>query len=232
LMRWVMGLAGPLLFVAVLMVFQTAPAAARSKPRPWTCEPGHRRLLEEHVKARVRLLMADAQAEVYETNKVEGAPEEGWVLAGCAYGKERGYSFGSVSDGSGDGGASEEPATLVGTLLATRFSSYSTASFGPEHTAGISVIDLGSGRTVRNWSTTEGAGIAAVVLKPDGAVAWITASWVNTETGFHQESVYADDNDGVRLLAHGSSIEDDSLALGGSTVYWLQGGIPYSAALN
>ena len=213
------------------VAFQAGSAEARGKPRVWTCEPGHRRLLERHVRARVRLVMVGAHAEVYETNGIEGG-EEGWVLAGCAYGQKRGYSLGSVNSGSGSGGGSDMPITLVGTLLATRVSSYDTVGSGPEHTTGILVINLRNRLTIREWYTTEGSSIANAVLKPDGAVAWIVASWVNGETGFHQEWVYADDNNGVRLLAHGSNIETNSLALGGNTVYWIQGGKPYAAALG
>ncbi len=176
--------------------------------------------------------MADTRAEVYETNDLEGAPESGWVLAGCAYGSRRSHVFGSVSSGSGSGGGSDEPITLVGTMLATRSGSYSTVGWGPEHTSGISVTNLRSGRKIREWNTTEGAGIASAVLKPDGALAWITASYVNGESGSHQESVYADDSGGLRLLARGSDIQEDSLALGGSIVYWTEGGTAHSATLN
>ncbi len=189
-------------------------------------------MLERHVKARVRLVMADAHAEVYETNEIEGAPESGWVLAGCAYGERHGYSFGSVSAGSGSGGVSDEPGTLVGTLLATRNSSYGTVGFGPEHSAGVGVINLRNGRSLHSWSTTEGVTIPTLVLEPDGAIAWIAASWVDTATGFHQEWVYADDSSGVRLLAHASNINSDSLALAGNIVYWTQGGQPFSGSLR
>jgi hypothetical protein len=67
-----------------------------------------------------------------------------------------------------------------------------------------------------------------IVVKSDGAVTWITDA-------FHKEDrfeVHALDKTGERVLAVGSDIAAESLALAGSTLYWTQGGKPFSAPLN
>lgn len=44
--------------------------------------------------------------------------------------------------------------------------------------------------------------------------------------------VHIADQSGGRILASGTDIASDSLALAGSTVYWTQNGQPYAAPLN
>lgn len=67
----------------------------------------------------------------------------------------------------------------------------------------------------------------ALVVKSDGAVAWIV------ETGYPTEyQVYAVDKSGSRMLASGANIEPYSLALASNTLYWTQGGLPASGSLN
>jgi hypothetical protein len=69
---------------------------------------------------------------------------------------------------------------------------------------------------------------AAIVVKSDGAVAWIVET--RQEEGTYE--VHAVDKAGSRLLASGADIDPSSLALAGSTLYWTQGGKPMSASLN
>jgi hypothetical protein len=80
----------------------------------------------------------------------------------------------------------------------------------------------GSGRK------NEGIGPAsAIVVKSDGAVAWIVQA---SENGAYQ--VHAVDNTGSRVLADSAAIDPKSLALAGSTLYWIQGAKPMSATLK
>ncbi|HEY3760059.1 MAG TPA: hypothetical protein VGL37_09870 [Solirubrobacteraceae bacterium] len=66
-----------------------------------------------------------------------------------------------------------------------------------------------------------------IVLKSDGAVAWIA------ETGFPMNyEVHAVDNNGSRVLATGSDIDPSSLALADETIYWTAGSTAMSAPLN
>jgi hypothetical protein len=67
------------------------------------------------------------------------------------------------------------------------------------------------------------------VVKRDGAVAWIAAA---ATSGVPRYDVRALDGAGNRLLAAGPEIDPHSLALAGGTLYWTQGGKPYSATLN
>ncbi len=67
----------------------------------------------------------------------------------------------------------------------------------------------------------------AIVVKSDGAVAWIV------ETDFPTEyQVHTVDKSGNRVLASGTDIDPSSLALAGNTLYWTQGGQPFSAPLD
>jgi membrane protease YdiL (CAAX protease family) len=102
----------------------------------------------------------------------------------------------------------------------------------------IIVRDLRSGRVVREVPTGTptppsprliGAGFATeIVVKSDGALAWIVESGV-LPSAFE---VHAVDWAGSRLLASGSDIDPHSLALSGNTLYWTQGGSALSAFLN
>ena len=93
--------------------------------------------------------------------------------------------------------------------------------------------------------------IVGLVLKSDGSVAWIAEDYERSSTPHDIEAqlffdVYATDKTGTRLLASGTSIDPSSLALSvggigvgrnrrtivGSTLYWTQGGKPFSAGLN
>jgi hypothetical protein len=97
-----------------------------------------------------------------------------------------------------------------------------------------------------------------MVVRRDGAVAWIAADnerspgeqlVVRPCEVFPEErsicfeprpeppfiwsyDVYASDMRGTRLLASGIDVAPHSLKLGGSTLYWTQGGKPMSAPLN
>jgi hypothetical protein len=73
-----------------------------------------------------------------------------------------------------------------------------------------------------------GGEAAAIVVKNDGAVAWILQThWAPAEY-----EVHAVDKSGRRLLAQGHDIGPGSLALAGSTLYWTQGNKPFSSLLN
>jgi hypothetical protein len=75
----------------------------------------------------------------------------------------------------------------------------------------------------------------AIVVEADGAVAWTVeapASFVEAHLIEPGSQVRAADASGSRLLAAGTAVDPSSLALGGSTVYWTQGGQPRSATLH
>jgi len=67
-----------------------------------------------------------------------------------------------------------------------------------------------------------------IVVKSDGAVAWITDT--AQEVGRYQ--VHTVDLSGTHLRAEGSDIVPSSLALAGDLLYWTQGGNAFSVPLN
>jgi hypothetical protein len=98
--------------------------------------------------------------------------------------------------------------------------------------------ELRGGRFVHNLSTGESSGgsqrrdgnglATAIVLKRDGAVAWI----VRTVTSPGEYQVWAVDRTGRRLLAARSDIAPSSLRLTGSALSWRQGLEVASATLD
>lgn len=92
--------------------------------------------------------------------------------------------------------------------------------------------------------------IVGLVLKSDGSVAWIAEDYERSSklygAGAPYFDVYATDKAGTRLLASGTNIDPSSLALAvgaagvnsrprtieGSTLFWAQGGKPFSTTLE
>jgi hypothetical protein len=219
-----------LLGSALLIATQWASAAAPRRETATKCSSGHS-----------RVVVADAQAQVYEAPESSSANPEYLVLFGCTYGRHRSYLLGHPLGGgtpSGIGGVAHE--TLAGTIIAYERSS--TINEGRSSWLVI-VRDLRSGRVLREVPTGTalsrnpnlvGAGFTtAIVVKSDGAVAWINETILRPGEklvlGFE---VHAVDSTGSRVLASGPEIERHSLALVGSTLYWMQGGKPMSAVLH
>jgi hypothetical protein len=85
--------------------------------------------------------------------------------------------------------------------------------------------------------------VRAIVVTSSGAVAW-TAFDVRREIALllahpkadppypHYSDIYVADKAGERLLAAGTEIDPNSLALAGNTLYWTEGGKPLSAPAN
>jgi hypothetical protein len=92
--------------------------------------------------------------------------------------------------------------------------------------------------------------VVALVLKSDGSVAWIAEDYERSATplgtGAPYFDVYATDTNGTRLLASGSNVDPSSLGVSvggsgvggngrtieGSTLYWTQGGLPFSTTIS
>jgi hypothetical protein len=119
-------------------------------------------------------------------------------------------------------------------MVAFEFSSGSAN--GPKEWL-VLVRDLRSGHVIRRLPTgilktpgdVGGGRTTEIVVKSDGAVAWI----VEAEAAEPKEyEVRAVDKGGSRVLARGRDVGPGSLALGGSTLYWTQGGRPSSTTLN
>jgi hypothetical protein len=218
--------------VALLGASSAASAAA-----------GHRKAAAKCPMGRSHVVVADAQAQVY----VGPLLAEGSVLPevpvfyGCTYRQKKSYELGKPGGGGspyGSGGS--RLYTLAAAIVA--YEEYSTTNLQPgvRHTEVIVVRNLHGGRVLNRLPTGTPTtppenpgdvgvgGATAIVLKSDGAVAWIVA--VSGKTTEYQ--VHAFDKAGSRVLASSTEIAPSSLALAGSTLYWTQSGKPMSAALN
>jgi hypothetical protein len=220
--------------VAVLVMAPSALAARR-----------HSAAIARCPAVRSHALVADAQAEVYEAATDPKLPEKRGIV-GCAYGKGESYFLGiPPTYGAPDGTAGTIRFTLAGPVVA--FEVYSITNDEPTdmRVHEIEVRDLANGRVLHEVPTGESAtpqlgdigvgGASAIVVRGDGAVAWI----VEVDEGAGPRpgepityQVHAVDKSGSRTLAVGPEIEPDSLALAGSTLYWTEGGKPYSALLQ
>jgi hypothetical protein len=106
-----------------------------------------------------------------------------------------------------------------------------TRSSGPpKYTDRLAVESLRTGKVFRRWSADQVA-VRHVVLRPNGALAWSVVSFP-TMSGGRTGWLYASDREGMRTLASGADVDTESLARAGRTVYWTQGGKPYSASLH
>lgn len=177
------------------------------------------------------VIAADAVAQVFAAR----VREEREVF-GCTYGHRR-YRLGDVPECESVGGAGGcggvANFALSGTLVAF---GESFAGGGARAEWLIVVRDLRSGKTLRRVPTGTppagfrqiGAGVASdVVVKSDGAVAWLTSA-----APFPKMEVHVSGRGGTRLLASGNEIQPNSLALAGNTLYWTEGGVPRSALLQ
>ena len=70
---------------------------------------------------------------------------------------------------------------------------------------------------------------ANLVLKPDGSVAWLSKSTVNYTVTWY---VNRHDSTGTATVDSGPGIEPQSLAAGGSWLYWTDAGSPRSAPFH
>jgi hypothetical protein len=216
-----------------LLALVAAPSASARRPSHKVsakCAPGH-----------PHLLVADAQAQVYEAPTVASLPEFRSYF-GCAYGHGEAYDLGlppGTGGGSPGGGAGTDLYTLAGPIVALEENSSTERFTGTTFVNEVEVVDLRNGRVLHRVPTgTPTAppkngdigigGATAIVLKSDGAVAWI----VGVGGTVVEYQVHAVDSKGSRVLASGPEIDPRSLALAGSTIYWTQGGKPFSAPLS
>ena len=198
---------------------------------------GKRRTRPGAVKCptnRGKVFVADNQAQVFVA--ANAIPTSAYY--GCVYGSRHRYELGMESNcidvSIGQCGGITNVVLAGSTVAYEEFSSRSGVWW-------IIVRDLRNGRVLRRLRTnTPGpvntlGSVEALVLKSDGAVAWVAQAHLPTAipNGPREYEVYAADATGEsRLLASGPGIEPASLALAGSTVYWTQQGHPVSAPLN
>ena len=204
--------------------------AFAASPSKIPCRPG-----------RAKLLAANTQAVVYVGSVVDPSTHlRIKTFLGCARGGRRAFEVGGPGESSSSGGSATRNLTLTGQVVGWEEHERTTGTTGElgrdEWT--IIVRNLRTGRIlhklptgaaiVREWTgvgpTTE------IVVSASGDVAWIAR--VADAQGLHGYEVHVADKAGSRLLATGSNIAPNSLALAGNTLYWTQGGQPSSAPLS
>lgn len=158
-------------------------------------------------------------------------------IYGCLYSKNKRYRLVDVSSGAGTSSIHN------GTLrLAGRYVGLATEDCG--------AIDCGSTIQVRNLKTgvrvhntaaapndtveeddTEGPLVSDLELrKTNGSVAWIVQS--QPAMGSATFEVRRSDSAGTSLVDTGGNIVPNSLALSGSSIFWLKGATSQTAGLN
>ncbi len=222
---------GLIAVVALALGLGTASAGEARPNAPVRCP------LHAHV------LKADSDAVIYE----KGSPETGEALWGCVRHQSRPHELGERNECEGGGAASGcegiTTVVLAGTMAA--YEESSASEFGEEIVGAehyIDVLDLRTGRVVHNVPTGQlakrrrgfvGVGAAtALVVEPDGSVAWIAHNDERSKPGRGYSEVHVIDQHGSRVLAFGHRIGPTSLRLAGSRLYWTQGGKVSSAPLN
>ena len=187
---------------------------------------------------RTHLLAADTQAQVFTALDAQGLFP---VIYGCAYGHQRTYLLGGVPECAGGGGGGScsgiEHPVLAGPIVAFEEFVDMEGSGGGSARWLVVVRDLRTGRVLRRLptetSSPTGVGPATdIVVKSDGAVAWIVQTRLSTSSHPAEYEVHAADASGSQVLAAGPEIGSSSLALTASTLYWTQAGRAASAALN
>jgi hypothetical protein len=197
----------------------TAPVLASDRRTPPRCPPAHE-----------QVLAADVQAVLYGAE----VPSSGaGGVFGCAYRSKRSYYLGRASSAGSSGSVSTYPIALAGPVVA--FGEGKSFTFGHSFEE-VWVRNLLTGKVIHrvpNGSPAEPGDVGlgdttAIVVKEDGSVAWIVGA--GEQLGGVQ--VRSLDKTGGHLLAASPEIEPNSLALAGSTLYWTQGGKPFSAQLQ
>ncbi len=215
--------------IAAAVALLGVPAAATAAPSKRThtgtpkCPPTRNDVV----------LAADTQSVIYRAPfYAEMAPP--YIFA-CAYSSKRLYKLGRTTEGSAAGSVGTGPFALAGPVVAYDVGESFTV-FETHFREEIWVRNLATGRVIYRMpngspAEPEDVGIGettAIVVKGDGSVAWIARA--SRQLGSIQ--VRSVDKTGSHLLAASPEIEPDSLALAGSTLYWMQGGKPMSATLD
>jgi len=234
------------IFALVVLLATTAASGARGLAAPTGCPPVH-----AHV------LHADRQAVVFwigehyvETTEGLHGPTHVVVpiigIRGCVRGHPRSYKLGGPRESEGGGAAQSFSGigheVLGGTMVAyEEFAGAANFEGLTEASWLVIVRDLRSGRLLHEVATGIGAkaqagfaGVgraAAIVVKRDGAVAWIAENYERSGRAKYFE-VHAVDQMGSKLLAAGTGIDLRSFRLTGSTLAWKQRGQRFSSLLR
>jgi hypothetical protein len=169
-----------------------------------------------------RTLAVDHAARVYQS---------GGNVYGCSALARHAYFLGADARSIRQGRAG--PIALAGRAVAYGFTRFGVDTIS----ATVIVRDLGDGRQLRSEPATTGPLrpeftqlVASIVVKPDGAVAWIGEGG-SVISGTRGVEVDKADAHGLARLDSGGGIDVRSLRLAGSRLAWRHGGRSRSASL-
>jgi hypothetical protein len=118
------------------------------------------------------------------------------------------------------------PIALAGKNVAYGYTTYGVDTVSAQ----VIVRRLSDGRQLRSAPATHGGlapeslqSVDAIVVKPDGAVAWITGATSLIAHGANATEVARDDARGSSVLDSGSGIDVRSLRLHRSSLSWRDG---------
>lgn len=173
-------------------------------------------------KRPIRLLVGTPQAEIYETVETERVP--GREIFGCAFGSKHSFLLGPTPP-EGD-----RHATLAGSVAGYQVGGQGEWIVVSKNLrTGRLIHNVPTGRATHPSPKFDGAGpTTTIVVTRAGSVGWIAE--LGLSNGGY--AVEAATSSGVKLLASGSEIDPQSLAIAGSTMYWTNGGKPFSASLH
>jgi hypothetical protein len=170
-----------------------------------------------------RTLAVDHAARVYQS---------GGNVYGCTAGTRHAYLLGA--DARSIREARAGPIALAGRVVAYGFTWFGVDTV----TATVIVRDLGDGKQLRTEPATTGPlhpeftqFVGSIVVKPDGAVAWIGEGG-SVISGASEVEVDRADKHGLARLDSGGAIDVRSLRLVGSKLAWRHGSQARSASLD
>lgn len=177
-----------------------------------------------------RVIKANGEAAVY-----RGLDREGlFAIFGCAIGR-RSYRLGTPPSYSSSGGGGTEQEHLAGTVVAYEQALVNAAREPSEAGTAVHLVvvrNLLTGRLLHKVPTgpstdLSGSGpVDVMVLKRDGAVAWLTGG------AAEREELHVLDKSGLRVVAYGPGIGVRSLRIRGSTLSWVLKGKRASARIR
>jgi hypothetical protein len=235
--------------IAMLVLLSIVGSSGDARPARTsrqTCPPRYADVIE-----------ADAQAIVYLLRVA--SPGQAGVSFGCVRGENRSYALDRLECRFAVNQCGQDiESKLAGSVVASSESetAVGVGRSGDRHGFVLVVRDLRDDRVLhavpRGGASGHAPGIRgmrlvpsvvllvphgavtqqALVLKPDGAVAWVTEATKKLPSHRTYYELHALDSSGSRRLAAGSALDPYSLRLRGSTLTWTRGGERRSATLD
>jgi hypothetical protein len=173
--------------------------------------------------ANAKTLASSAVARVYSLNQ---------VVYGCSVQRGRSLRLGHASRSITESRVG--PVAVAGDVAA-----YGLSRFGVDTvSSAVEVRRLTDGAVLHDLSAASSVGpeffqsVGSVVVKTDGAVAWVGSASSIISRGRAVVQVRAADSSGERTLDSGRGIDSGSLRLRGSTLSWRDAGVTRHATLR